>query len=164
MHGERQTGFTILELVVVLVLVSILSAYAGLHWTSSADATVGYQADRLSRDLRHVQALAMNWGQALRIAVSPGSYSVVCVYGTGVGPCVNAGDVVRDPATGKPYTVLLDYGVAISGSDITFDTMGRPVSGGVLQSTNQILTLSGGSRSWSVTTQAVSGFVDVAGS
>jgi len=79
-------------------------------------------------------------------------------------PCINAGDVVRDPATGQPYTVVLDYGVNLAGTDVTFDTLGRPVSGGALLSTAQTLTLTGGSRSWAVTTQAVTGFVDLAGS
>ena len=161
MQAGQEAGFTLLELVVVLVLAAILSAYASVRWTSSAEATTGYQADRLARDIRHVQALAMNWGQPLRLNISAGAYSVTCINGSGAPPCVNAGDIVRDPAANQPYSVNLDYGVSLTGSDITFDTLGRPLNGGSLLSIARTLTLTGGNRSWSVVTQPITGFVSL---
>jgi len=120
----RVLGFTLIELIVVVVLVGILSAFVVSRAMPRAgdSTTAGYQAQRLASDLRHAQMLALAWGRALTFTASGNSYSVVCVA-TG-GPCVSTTSPVVDPGRDGPFTVNME-GVSVSGST-TFDILGKP--------------------------------------
>ncbi|MCK7577897.1 MAG: hypothetical protein MZV65_20415 [Chromatiales bacterium] len=102
------------------------------------------QADQLARDIRHAQTLAISWGLPLRVSVNAAgtAYSVVCVNGTGVAPCVAAGNTVTDPVTGQAYTVTLPAGITLApvGSNTDLDNLGRPVAGGALVAANPART------------------------
>jgi hypothetical protein len=112
------------------------------------EATEPAQADQLGRMLRHAQALAMSQGRALTLdVISPATYAIT----DGVSP-------IRDPA-GELQSYSLKNGVLITaGSDLKFDSLGRPVSGSTLITTAQTWILSGGA---SVSLQPVTGFVTV---
>jgi len=143
-------GFTLIELVMVLVILSILAAFA-LPRMATTDTTVGAQADRLARDLRHAQAMAMNQGRTLNFDIqAPASYRVT-----------SSGTTVTDPATMGAFQITLDNGVTVAGTDTDFDSLGRPASGGTLLAAPRIFTLSGTSRTATVTLSAVTGFVSV---
>jgi len=146
----RHHGFTLIELVIVLVIVSSLAAMAAPRFTNS-DSTLIAQAHRLARDLRHVQAMAMNQGRTLIFNVdSVTSYRVTF-----------SGSTITDPATMQPYSVTLDNSVTLSGIDTEIDSMGRPVVTGSLMATERVFTLSGNSRTAAVTLSPVTGFVAV---
>lgn len=143
-------GFTLIELVIVLVILSILAAFA-LPRMATTDTTVAAQAYRLARDLRHAQAMAMNQGRTLSVDIqAPASYRVT-----------DSGTTVTDPATMESFQITLDNSVTIAGTDTDFDSLGRPASVGTLLSAARIFTLSGTSRNATVTLNAVTGFVSV---
>jgi prepilin-type N-terminal cleavage/methylation domain-containing protein len=160
-HGQyrRAAGFTLVELVVVIVLAAVLVAITATRW-SATDATAPYQAQLLARNIRHAQTLAMSWGQALRIASPASGYTVRCVTVTATPPCVN--NPVIDPATGLALGVNLSNGVSLNSVTLDLDTLGRPVSGAALLSVNTGFTLTAGSETWSVTVRPITGFVSVA--
>lgn len=64
------SGFTLIELIVVLTLVGVLSAYAVVRWPPSNALILPAQADQFVTDIRHTQMLAMRWGRALRLSAS----------------------------------------------------------------------------------------------
>jgi prepilin-type N-terminal cleavage/methylation domain-containing protein len=152
-HGKRHTadrratGFTLVELVAVMLIIATLSALV-LPRFLHREATEPAQADQLARMLRHAQALAMTQGRALVFdVVSPTAYAIT----DGAAP-------IRDPA-GELQSYNLENGVLITaGGDLRFDSLGRPVNGGSLITTAQTWTLSGGA---SVTLQPLTGFVTV---
>ena len=117
----------------VIVLASILGAYAVVKWPSDSELKLPAQADLFVNHLRHTQALALHWGQQLRFTVNAGGYSVACVTASASPPCNN--NPVIDPVTNQPFTIALESGISLSGSNVDFDSLGRPVSGGTIIST-----------------------------
>jgi len=147
MHSK---GFTLIELVTVLLILSALAVYALPRWAPD-DTTVAAQADRLARDLRHTQALAMNQGRTLSFeVVSAASYRAA-----------DSGTTVTDPATRENFLVTLDNGVTLSGPATDFDSLGRPASAGSLLAAPRVFTVTGSNRSATVTVNPVTGYVAV---
>ncbi|HEX9628038.1 MAG TPA: type II secretion system protein [Acidiferrobacterales bacterium] len=161
----RCRGFTLLELVAVILLLSILSVSVAVRFQSRDEYSATTQADLLAQHVRHVQTLAMSWGVSLRINVSAGgtAYTVSCLTALGAAPCTAVGDVVTDPESGQAFTVTLENGVTLApaGSNTDFDSLGRPVSGGVLVSAvpARSFTLTRAARTATVTVQPIGGFV-----
>jgi prepilin-type N-terminal cleavage/methylation domain-containing protein len=145
-HG-KESGFTLIELIAALVIIGTLSVYLSLRW-SPDDSSLPTQADQLGRALRHAQALAMNQGRALTLDIqSASSYAITDGVAT-----------IRDPA-GEQQAYTLVNGVTVSGNDLKFDSLGRPISGTNLVSAVQSWTLSGGSNTATVSVQPLTGFV-----
>src|SRR5437762_1871199 len=99
----RKRGFTIVELIIVILLLGILSAYVGAKQYSVGDETLRSQAEKMRRDLRHAQRLAMAWGKTLTVGVTTGAnggYSVSCTA-VGSAPCDQT-----DPVTSAVAPVI----------------------------------------------------------
>lgn len=147
---KSQTGLTLIELIVVLVIVGTLASVA-VPRISNSDNTIVAQAYRLAQDLRHVQAMAMNQGRKLTFDVmSVSTYRVM-----------SSGNTVVDPVSQQQYMVTLDNNISLSGLDTEIDSLGRPVAGGNLLTTKRVFTLTGNSRTAVVTLSPISGFVSV---
>ena len=148
----RADGFTLIELVAVMVLIATLGAVALPRFTHN-DATVPAHADQLGRAIRHAQAMAMSQGRSLTVDIqSVTSYAIT--DGITATP-------VRNPA-GEEQTYTLINAVTLAGTDVKFDSLGRPLNGAALASTAQSWTLTGaGGNTASVSLQPVTGFVSV---
>lgn len=148
----RADGFTLIELVAVMVILATLGAMA-LPRFAHNDATVPAQADQLGRVIRHAQAMAMSQGQAFTVDLqSTTTYAIT--DGITATP-------VRD-AAGEEQTYTLINTVTLAGADVEFDSLGRPLNGAALADTPQSWTLTGaGGNTASVSLQPVTGFVSV---
>jgi prepilin-type N-terminal cleavage/methylation domain-containing protein len=144
-----QQGFTLIELVAVLVLLATLAGT--LYTRSLSDAPrAGAEAAQLARALRHAQALALGQGRSLTLDIQSASAYVIS---DGVS-------AIRDPQ-GETQAFALDTGIALAGNDIQFDGLGRPVSGGNLIAAAQSWILSGSGTSFTVSVQPLTGSVAV---
>lgn len=150
-----KAGFTLIELVIVIVVISILSTYAIIKSAPASEITLPSQAQKLASDIRHVQVLASSWGKSLRLSITPGtngSYSVSCVTSDS-SPC-NVSPVI-DPASSSSFKVSLQKGVVLDGnSTLDFNSLGQP-------STAASYTLTSGSSTINVSVAALTGFVTV---
>jgi MSHA pilin protein MshC len=125
----REAGFTLMELIIVLVVVGLLSAYALMRNSSSSVFSLLSQAQTMASDVKHVQTMATVWGKSLTISATAGTngtYSVSCST-VGAAPC-NTNPVIN-PATGTAFTISLQKGVALSGpATLVINSLGQPAS------------------------------------
>ncbi len=165
-----QRGMTLFEFVVVVTIVVVL-AITALPYFSATRANVGYQAEQLRNDIRHMQFLAVNWGVPLELVTgsSPSSsYSVQCPKAISGTACASTG-TVTDPATGQAFNVTLESGIqltSVPGTAMDMDTLGRPSTGCssacALTNAETAYTMSDGTTSWTLTVTRLTGLTTLA--
>lgn len=144
---EKQKGFTLVEFLIVIVLISIIAVIAVPQWTTSSNLDA--QTQQLLSDLRYTQMLAITHGQRFRLnLVLPNSYGITNLAGT----------AVPNPSTGT-NTITLTSGVTITGLSnlpnnlIAFDERGIPYSDSAATTplaANATITLSGNGMTRSI--------------
>jgi MSHA pilin protein MshC len=128
--ARQQSGFTLIELVTVLILVGIL---AGTLYSRGAPstATLNAQADQLARTLRHAQSLSLAQGRSLTLDVQSATNYIIS----------DGGATITDPQ-GIVQTYTLVNGVTLAGGDLEFDSLGRPID-----ATDNLITAA---RTWTL--------------
>ncbi len=111
-------GFTLVELVIVIVVLGIVSAYAVMKGVFPAEVTLPSQAQKMASDIRSAQTLAYTSGKRMCLAITAGIYRVDC--GT-AGACPQS-------ACPQSFSVTLEKGVVLGGGPTTidFNTLGQP--------------------------------------
>jgi len=135
---QKKNGFTVIELLIVIVLISIITVIAVPRWITSP--SLDAQTHQLLNDLRYTQMLAITHGQRFRVNFTlPNSYGITNLSGT----------AVSNPSTGGNTVILVD-GVTISNLTnlpnnlIAFDENGIPYSNStatIALSSNATITL-----------------------
>jgi len=79
---SHQSGFTLMELVIVLLTISILIKFA-LPSISPSNMNLQYEANRVLSDIRYTQFLSMTRGQQYRfVKTAANTYQIVNAAGT----------------------------------------------------------------------------------
>lgn len=150
--GNPTCGFTLIELVIMIVIIGILSAAGIINFNAQKQHSITVQADELRRDLSHLQLLAISGQGRLQLTVTANSYAICAAT---VTTC-NAASAIIDASTGQSFsTTLTDGATFISGiGNYYFDSLGRPVTNATssaLLTTQTTFQLNGVSRSTPVT-------------
>jgi prepilin-type N-terminal cleavage/methylation domain-containing protein len=148
---QDENGFTLVELVIVLVALAILSAYAVVKSTSAGEVTLPSQAQTLASDIRHAQTLAYTLGNRMRFTSASTSYGYsACTCGTSCTDFVvslqKQAQLAVSPASSNP---------------LYFNSLGQPLDNtcNTLTSTTKYTLTSGSAVTVSV--KALTGIVNV---
>lgn len=114
---DKIKGFTVIELIVVIILISILTAFA-ITLVPDGTANLDGQAQQIASDIRLAQSLSQQRGQRFRINFSANNYFISDI--TGAIPYV--------PPAQSSGTVNLINGVTMNASlpFVVFDSQGVP--------------------------------------
>lgn len=168
--ASRRCGFTLIELMAVVVVLGVLSVTAAVSMSGTDAARARAAAACVARDLSFARERALATGTTTWIvfSVATNSYSVLAEDAAAPG---RAGALsITDPATGQAFVSRLSdpafAGVSLSavsipggGNDLGFDWMGRPINAaGTRVTTNATITLS---PAQTVTVTAGAGVVGV---
>ncbi len=143
---DSQTGFTLVELVLVIAVLGIMSVYVMTKGMAPAELSLPSQARKLASDIGHAQTLAYTSGKRMRLTIvtagANGTYGVTCV--TAPTPC------------NTDFSVTLQKDVALAGTPSTLDftSLGQPSAGASY-------TLTSGASTKTISVAPLTGFVMV---
>ena len=116
-------GFTFLELIIVIVLLSILAVFSVSRWATGINPNA--QAQQLANDIRYTQSLAMtnnsNRYRVNLITTSPNGYSISTTAGTIIPSSITNNNTVT-------LGTSISYGAFtnLPNNVIAFDGLGIP--------------------------------------
>jgi prepilin-type N-terminal cleavage/methylation domain-containing protein len=164
-----RNGFTLVELIIVVVILSIAAMIAVPMVSSAADMQVRSAANQIAAHLDYAKSMAITHQQSHSVVfdVSNESYQVQDAGGTLIDHPVNPGDFVVNFSNTKLDKVDItsaDFDGNITKA-ITFDYLGSPYSGtdtSTPLNTGQI-TLQANDFSITVSVEPVTGYVTMSG-
>jgi MSHA pilin protein MshC len=136
----NRKGFTIIELIMVIVLIGIIAVYAAPRLSNVTNTKAGAFVDKLRADIRYAQNLAITGNQRYRVYFNgsggaPASGYIVVNDENGNGTWGEAGEIALDPAGGGNLIVTLNTGnyagITVStpaGGFIEFNALGAPTA------------------------------------
>ncbi len=153
----KRQGFTLIELVLVLVLAGIIATFAIPRWDMSINASA--DAQRLASQIQYTQMLAMTHAQdfMLNLSTSAGTYNISTTTGT----------AVPDPITGSNSTALgsnTAFGTItnLPNNLIAFDGLGIPYIDSALSTplaSIATIAISQGNKTYTVQINPTTGWV-----
>lgn len=160
----QSRGFTLIELVIVIVILGIIAATVLVSGTAKGPIRLEAACQRIATDLRYMQEMAM--AEQVRFGVS---------FDTGdesyFGYRVNTSNKAKDPHTQGDLEVEFDEmrefnEIGIVSTDFSnaleFDSAGAPYDGnGTLLSSEGVVTLTDGSNSKTVRIEPATGKVSI---
>lgn len=145
---QAQRGFTLVELVVVIILVGVLAVVAIPRFRGVSSFNAMGFTDRVKESLRYAQKQAIAKRRNVCVAVNAAGTSVAFTYANAAGSAVACGPALIGPAGQNPFVVTAERaGAVISPAPLSFgfDALGRPINTatGVPLAAVQVITVTG---------------------
>ena len=128
-----ESGFTLIELIVVMVVIAIAALLAVPMISSAADVQVSSAAHMIAADLEYAKSLAMTSQQNYSVAFDPGndSYEIRNTDGNVIDHPLKAGSLFTINLQNEGAVKHVDITAADFDSQtaVTFNYLGSPYSG-----------------------------------
>lgn len=130
-----QVGFTLIELIMVIVLVGVLAVFAAPRFTTSDYYARGFHDETLAL-LRYAQKTAVAQRRTVCVAFSSTGLTLTIAAAAAVTTC--PANAMTGPKGESPATLTARSGIAYSAlpSNFYFDGLGQPSVGQTLQVAN----------------------------
>ncbi|MDT8302978.1 MAG: prepilin-type N-terminal cleavage/methylation domain-containing protein [Sedimentisphaerales bacterium] len=164
---DRITGFTLVELLIVVVIISIAALTAIPMMSSAASMQIRSAANILTADLEYAKSMAISRAQNYSVVfdASADSYRIEDQNGNVLQHPVKKGfdyeiDFQNDGRLNKVDIVSVDFD---STSKVTFDYLGSPYNGNVTPGplNSGVINLQAGSTNTIITVEPVTGYVSI---
>ena len=161
---RRQRGFTLVELVVTILLVSILAVFLLQRAPARESLTLLGRAEQLAADIRYVQTLSMTTGERHCLVFEPSSGPYTGYRLRRDPACATA--VEHAAGAAQPVSICLGGACAsaagIASGQLEFDGLGAPQSpAGAAMTGTAVITLSDGGGTRQITVSPQTGRVRV---
>jgi MSHA pilin protein MshC len=138
-------GFTLIELIVVLVLLGVIGAIAVPRLMNRLPEEERGVVDQLRIMLRYARKAAIAQNRQTCVLVQPAQERVLAVYATAGAACLPA-NPMNNPSEGGAYVdPIPPIGItAVGATTLRFNALGQPVdaaSGNTVLTANQTLTI-----------------------
>lgn len=166
----QRDAFTLIELIVVMVILSIAAMLAIPMISSAADVQVRSAANMIAADLDYAKSMAISRQQYYSVVFDPAneSYEVHDKDGNVIDHPVKTGflfevDLQSDSRLSRVDIVSADFD---SQASVTFDYLGSPYSGSYPDTVNPLnnreqIELQAGSFSMTITVEPMTGYVTI---
>ena len=142
---QKKLGFTIIELIVVILIAGILSVSIIPRFFNTETYKNRLATDELLAALRYSQQVAMNRGGDIQLVLSANNFTVQ----------ISGGGNLRSPDGHIPYTKTFPNNITATAATINFNALGQPVNNTAIVISNNILLSIGTSN---ITVEANTGY------
>jgi MSHA pilin protein MshC len=149
----KATGFTLVELVVTIGILSIMAAVAAPRFFQASTFQSRGFYDKSAAVIRLAQKTAVAW----RATAAAGTLVYVCVTANQIkaGTASGCATALTYPVNGASAVELAPSGVTLNPVEISFDGLGRPSAGATIIFTSSIA----GDPARQITIAAETGYV-----
>lgn len=144
--NRRASGFTLTELVIVMIVSVILAAFAAARISTQAFDTEGF-ANQAIAMVRYAQKIAISQRRTVAVKITPGTPGTIALCYTDT----SCGSPVHEPPGQDAFSKTSKSNVTVAGTSFTFNALGKPSAGGTV-------TISG-DGSHTITIEAETGYV-----
>lgn len=142
---QLNTGFTIVELVVVISIIGILSVSVIPRFFDTQSYKNRQATDELLAAIRYSQQVAMNRGGDIELILNANNFTVQ----------ISGGGNLRSPDGLIPYTKTFPNNITATATTINFNALGQPINASAIPLTNNTVINIGSST---ITVEANTGY------
>jgi len=163
---RKRSGFTLIEILIVVVIIAIAAMTAIPMMTSAASMQIRSAANMVAADLEYAKSMAIARGQKFSVVFDKDtdSYSIKDQTGSVIEHPVKKGSNYiigfRDKGLDKVDITDVDFN---GTSTVKFDYLGSPYDADTSPLNRGVIKLQAGGKTITITVEPVTGFISITG-
>ena len=162
----KSSGFTVIELIIVVVILSIAALTAVPMMSSAASVQIRSAANMLTADLEYAKSMAISRGQNFSVVFDKNaeSYRIEDQNGSVIAHPVKKGFPyeINFSNNGRLNKVDIVDANFDGTSEVKFDYLGSPYNGSGSPLNSGVISLQAGGTTATITVEPVTGFISIA--